>query len=162
MTISSGQTVDKDDLNSDTNKVSTMNANQTAGGKSGQVDVVVFDLDSSTPEADRKIEFTPQDDLELQMIGLTVNGGFAGRAFTAELTVVGGVTKYLLDETVSVSHTLSGSSKESTRTTFTSATGRKVFLVRGVAYALTLSAASASATDLVQGTLYLRARRRRR
>jgi hypothetical protein len=108
----------------------------------------------------RSVDFTAPDDLELRVLRVLVTHTAAVGNVTATLTVTDGDTAYLLDQTISVSvASLSGTAQASLdcRTT---TQAKRLRLLRGVRYRLTLS--TAATVDVGQATLLLRSRRRTR
>jgi hypothetical protein len=108
----------------------------------------------------RSVDFTAPDDLELRVLRILVTHTAAVGDVTATLTVTDGDTAYLLDQTISISvASLSGTAQASLdcRTT---TQAKRLRLLRGVRYRLTLS--TAATVDVGQATLLLRSRRRTR
>lgn len=137
-------------------------ANATA--KSHVLQHRVPGLDSASTELERTWEFTPDDDYELRLLALYKEQAAAtvGVTLTLELESVGANGSwYLLDKTWSISMTTTATTTQHFRQAYTSASGQRLFLKKGVPYRLKLTSSSATAMDVVDGIMVLRGRRRR-
>lgn len=156
-------TVSAADLNTNfQDKVANLVAQAADDSKFHQVNIETLDLTSATTNGLNVQDFTCTDDWELWVVGLSVwNPDATSRTITMTLTQVDGVTKYLLDQTVSVSIAATSATEfNATRGDYRTSSP-KIFLVKGITYRLTLTSSSASAVDRAYGFLCLRPRRRR-
>jgi hypothetical protein len=108
----------------------------------------------------RSVDFTAPDDLELRVLRVLVTHTAAVGDVTATLTVTDGDTAYLLDQTISVSVTSLNGTAQASLDCRTTTQAKRLRLLRGVRYRLTLS--TAATVDVGQATLLLRTRRRTR
>jgi hypothetical protein len=108
----------------------------------------------------RSVDFTAPDDLELRVLRVLVTHTAAVGDVTATLTVTDGDTAYLLDQTISVSVASLNGTAQASLDCRTTTQAKRLRLLRGVRYRLTLS--TAATVDVGQATLLLRTRRRTR
>ena len=108
----------------------------------------------------RSVDFTAPDDLELRVLRVLVTHTAAVGDVTATLTVTDGDTAYLLDQTISVSVASLNGTAQASLDCQTTTQAKRLRLLRGVRYRLTLS--TAATVDVGQATLLLRTRRRTR
>ena len=108
----------------------------------------------------RSVDFTSPDDLELRVLRVLVTHTAAVGNVTATLTVTDGDTAYLLDQTISVSVASLNGTAQASLDCRTTTQAKRLRLLRGVRYRLTLS--TAATVDVGQATLLLRTRRRTR
>jgi len=108
----------------------------------------------------RSVDFTAPDDLELRVLRVLVTHTAAVGNVTATLTVTDGDTAYLLDQTISVSVASLNGTAQASLDCRTTTQAKRLRLLRGVRYRLTLS--TAATVDVGQATLLLRSRRRTR
>lgn len=108
----------------------------------------------------RSIDFTAPDDLELRVVRVLVTHTAAVGDVTATLTVTDGDTAYLLDQTITVSVASVNGTAQASLDCRTTTQAKRLRLLRGVRYRLTLS--TAATVDVGQATLVLRTRRRTR
>lgn len=159
MTISNGSTITASDLNDLADNAHDTIAGVAASTRKGvfQVDVLVSALTSSMDATACTRYFTPQDDYEVVMLAVYKDGGAASRNPTVTLTTVSSdETSYIPGGSLAVTLTASGTGEESARTAYTTTTGTRCYLLKGVQYKLTVSSSSASDTGRVQGTLLLK------
>ena len=108
----------------------------------------------------RSVDFTAPDDLELRVLRVLVTHTAAVGNVTATLTVTDGDTAYLLDQTITVSVASLNGTAQASLDCRTTTQAKRLRLLRGVRYRLTLS--TAATVDVGQATLLLRSRRRTR
>jgi hypothetical protein len=108
----------------------------------------------------RSVDFTAPDDLELRVLRVLVTHTAAVGNVTATLTVTDGDTAYLLDQTISVSVASLNGTAQASLDCRTTTQAKRLRLLRGVRYRLTLS--TAATVDVGQAILLLRTRRRTR
>jgi hypothetical protein len=108
----------------------------------------------------RSIDFTAPDDLELRVLRILVTHTAAVGDVTATLSVTDGDTTYLLDQTITKSVASVNGTAQDTLDCRTTTQAKRLRLLRGVRYRLTLS--TAATVDVGQATLLLRTRRRTR
>jgi hypothetical protein len=108
----------------------------------------------------RSVDFTAPDDLELRVLRVLVTHTAAVGNVTATLTVTDGDTAYLLDQTITIQVASIIGTAQETLDCRTTTQARRLRLMRGVRYRLTLS--TAATVDVGQATLLLRTRRRTR
>ena len=108
----------------------------------------------------RSVDFTAPDDLELRVLRVLVTHTAAVGNVTATLTVTDGDTAYLLDQTITVSVASLNGTAQASLDCRTTTQAKRLRLLRGVRYRLTLS--TAATVDVGQATLLLRTRRRTR
>lgn len=160
MTISNGSTITETDLRL------AANANRTAVNTlltttlDFTVDVQAIDATSGTDASQLALIWTPQTNYELVALRLVVEGATASDVHTFTLSVNTPGGEYLLDDTPSVTVTSTGTGREQTATAYTSTTGTRYTLIRGVPLRLALSTDSAG-VDYLQGQLVLRTLRRK-
>jgi len=130
----------------------------------GQVDYPVHVRKGTLAVADdvsvRSVSFTAPDDMELRVLRVLCTHTTTGVTVTASIEQADGDTQLMMDATVSVSvASINGTAQASLdlRTT----TGRRIMLLRGVRYRLTVTATGGTAT-VGQATALLRTRRRTR
>lgn len=159
MTIGDNQTISASDLNTEhnANRTTIDLIRQTKVGL--RVRVSKANLTSSDAEVTRQVIFTPQDNYELVAMWVQWNDLANTTTLTATLSVASGETEYILDDTVQISTTAGTSNGEATANYATTSATRYV-LRKGVAYALTISAAASVANDLVEGVAVFKVKRR--
>lgn len=123
-------------------------------------DVQAIDATSSSDASILTTIWTPQTNYELLALRLVVEGATASDVHTFTLSVNTPGGEYLLDATPSVTVTSTGTGREQAATGYTTTTGSRFMLIRGVPLKLTLATDSAG-VDYLQGTLVLRTFRRK-
>lgn len=157
-------TISAADLNTNfDDKVANLTAQAASDSKFHEIENEVLDLTSGPVAGSNIYDFTCPDDMELWVVGLSVwNPDATSRTITMTLTQVDGVTKYLLDQTVSVSVTATSATEfNATRGDYRTNSGTKIWLVKGITYRLTFTSSSGSAVDRAYGFVLARPRRRR-
>jgi hypothetical protein len=156
-------TISAADLNTNfDDKLAQLFTNSKRTGKDFQFDVEHASFTSATSAHLLHLDFTPTAHLEVIALALTGwNPDATSRTVTCTLTAIASneeaVSKYILDRTISVSVTMPSSGiAHATRSTFTSSTGDKLFLIPGITYRLTLANSAASAVDRAVGSLVCR------
>lgn len=119
----------------------------------------VFDLTSSVAESLRVLRFLPEDDLEVESIGLystatgastaTVTATLSAQSVLATTAVPAGTSlpEFTLSKTISVSGGATTGGGASARTDYQSTTGDRLTLKKGVPYLFTLANDGANAVD---------------
>lgn len=102
-------------------------------------------LADTTALRDRTLAWTQQDDATLEYTMVRATDGTASRVVTAVLSVDSGDTIYLGEQTISATVTTVNGTAD-TRTSYTTVTGTRVRLLRGVRYRMTLANTSAGTT----------------
>lgn len=131
-----------------------------------QFNIETLDLTNAPAAGTNIADFTAPDDLELWVVGLSMwNTNLVSKVVTMTLTAIDSagtsVTKYLLDQSVTVNVTGATAAEfNATRQDWSSFSGTKVFLAKGVTYRLTLTC-SADTVDRAYGFIVTRVRRRR-
>jgi hypothetical protein len=130
----------------------------------GRVDYPIHVRKASLAAADdvslRSVAWTSADDAEVRVLRVLATHTAGGITVTATLEQFDGDTAFMMDAAVTVSvASVNGTAQASLdlRTT----TGRRIMLLRGVRYRLTLSATGGT-LDVGQATVLLRTRRRTR
>lgn len=161
MTISNGSSITASDISSVLRNGASSRDSARQVKRLWPIDIIAIDATSSTNACNLQTIWTPQDNFELVAMQLNVEGATASDVHTFTLSVYGGGgAEYLLDKTVSVSVTSTGTGREDAGQNYDSTTGDKLMLRRGVPLLLALSTDSAG-VDYLQGTLILRSRRRK-
>ena len=133
-------------------KTSTLSTQATAGQKDANITLQVVGLTTSTALALRVIDFTAPDDLEIRVIRVEVTDTGTGATVTATVAESDGADITMVGGPYSQSVAgISGTARE-TLDCRTVTTERRMRLVRGVRYRLTLSttATVTSATAVLQ------------
>lgn len=167
MTISAG-VISKAELDTEfAANTAALTANALAGAKDWQVDIDVTGLAQGTAAAARQVDWTAPDDCELRVLGVSSFGnGAAGSTVTLALTCIDvleqAVTDALLGKTVATSHTsaVSATTETTSRQDYSSVSGERHFLLKGLTYRLTLTSTHATALARAFGSMLLRGRRR--
>lgn len=160
MTIGNTQTITEADLITECNQSrAEVNTIRTTTADF-QVDIQAIDATSSSDASVMTLIWTPQTNYELLALRLVTEGATAADVHTFTLSVNTPGGEYLLDTTPSVTVTATGTGREQAATGYTTTTGTRLNLVRGVPLKLTLSTTSAG-VDYLQGTLVLRTARRK-
>ena len=120
-----------------------------------------------TAGTDVVLDFTPQDDLELRMIGVHANNDvslLSGPVVTFSLEEAGGTTSYLIEQTWRAQLTTNGAATPTpVRVNYENdLTLPKLFLSAGITYRARLSLDTGGPLDRALGVLGLMTRRRRR
>lgn len=140
-----------------------MAANAKAGSKDWQVDIERLALANADDISLRTVEFTPQDDAELRVLGVQAFAGIV-RTITLTLTAITAagvaIPRFLVDQSVVVTLTTTAGAEDYARVDYRTTTNARIFLLAGVLYRLTL-ANSGTAVTRAYGFALLRSRRRR-
>ena len=139
---------------------SRINATSIAGRKDTPLFVRKGTLAVADDVSTRSVLWTAPDDLELRVLRVLCTHTTTGVDVTATIEQADGDTSFMMDAAVTVSVASINGTAQTTldlRTT----TGRRIMLMRGVRYRLTVSAAGGTAT-VGQATALLRSRRRTR
>lgn len=162
MTISAG-VVDVDQVRTDLQAVEDGVATETFGGdKDHQILYRKTALAAADALNLRTIAWVQTDDQELRALFLRVTDTVAGRVVTMTLTVDGGDTRFLVDETISLSVTTVNGTAD-TRSDHTATGAVRIRLKRGVRYRLTVTnTTGGTTTGVVVGGCQVRAMRRRK
>lgn len=167
MTIATGQTITASDLNT---RQGANRAGLTAAAANRKRTLVVNKhVESMTSAAAKALEatvtFTPDDDYELRALGIVarkVNAG-GGITLTLALTAADGDDDYVLEHTLTLTASVSGSGAEDVaRTAYDDTAGTRVMLHKGVRYKLALTSDSATSVDQAAFCLVARLWRRAR
>lgn len=143
-------------------EVATLNSTALQGKESRTLHIDGVGLTSGT---DRQMDFTPSDDFELLVLGLSTNNGtsiLSGPVVGLHLDEAAGTTRYLLDRVWKAEITTDGTAAQHERVSYEAATEQLLMLSRGVTYRLRLTLSSGGPIDRAYGWLALRTRRRRR
>jgi hypothetical protein len=135
-----------------------------------QVDIRALDLTTVLAVGLRTIDFTAPDDCQLVTLGLSIfNPDATSRTAQLTLTAIDSaeteVSKYLLDQSISVSVTGDTAAEHNaTRTDLTLTSGELINLVKGITYRLQLTRTDANGgvIDSAYGFVLLRSSRRYR
>lgn len=130
----------------------------------GQVDTPAFVRKASLAAADdeslRSVYFTAPDDMEVRVLRVLAAHTAGGITVTASITEANDLLDYTMGAVCEQSVTSINGTAQATldlRTT----TGRRIMLLRGVRYRVTIAAAGGT-LDVGQATVLLRTRRRAR
>jgi hypothetical protein len=139
---------------------SSLTTDAVAGQLDFPITIRVASLAVAMGVSVRSIDFTMPDDLELRVMRVLVTHTAAVGDVTATLTVTNGDTAYLLDQTITVSVASVNGTAQASLDCRTTTQAKRLRLLRGVRYRVTLS--TAATVDVGQATLLLRSRRRTR
>lgn len=146
--------------------LSATNAGVLLGNKDYQYDQEILDLTNVLGVGLRTYDFTPPDDLEVRVMGVTAVSASANPVVTVTLTAIDSqeatASVYTLDTTPTVTVTAVVGTAHATRYDRQASSTAKLFLKKGVTYRMQVSSNSATVVDHVHAYLYCRTRRRRK
>lgn len=150
-------------------------SNLKAGAKDSYVPIDCASLDVDTAFRDRHIVFTPQTDMELRVLRLSVVG-LAATSFSTKIKLEAcdplaayvvatghpSLDEYLLDETIEKDVATTDATETHGSLDLRTTSGRRIFLLGGVSYRLVLSSTALAAGPVARanGGVLLRGRRR--
>lgn len=151
------------DFNTQVSSIKSVNT-ISSNGKSTDLLCDVENLVTST-NGPNKLTFTPIDDMTLMTILLRAKSVNAGVNLTCTLKAVlpdtlEEIPKYLLDDVISLTLTTIVGENEATRFNRTLTTDRKIILVKGITYQVTITSDSASAVARAYAVLVVNSKRR--
>lgn len=146
MTISPGSPILAADLNTeqDANRTALQNF-LAALYKNWTPQKRVFGLSSATALSARRLELIPSDDWEILVFALDSGGQNIGTTLTATIETPDDIDNtFLLGQPLTISQTVASGTIDVTRTDLTSTSGQRLWLLRGVKYAFTLTSDDAA------------------
>lgn len=161
MSLSPG-IIDRDELRENFDALTpTLSTQAQAGQKDFVIPLTHPILKETTPAAERSVDFTAPDDLEIRALRVSLTETSAGGVVTVTLTQADGDAAYLLNHTISVSATCVVGTVHATSDYRTTTGAVRLRLLRGVKYRLTAVMVGATGPQM-SAALVLRSRRRRR
>lgn len=161
MTISSGQTISHSDLNTEEGANRATLTAQAADKRAALVirkSVLAHD-NSAAKTLEAQVDFTPDDDYVLEMLHLYIEGA-ATNTVTLSLTTPDDATgEYLLNQTLSLAVAAGASARGAT--TYSSTTGTRIMLHKGIRYRIAFPCSGATVQTVVHALLMARLFRRR-
>lgn len=164
--LSGGSPILASDLNTQQDgQRSTLNGVLSGGYRTWTFHKRAYDLASTTDIAERSMEIIPSDDWELLMFGVAGNGTNGSTTFSATLeTPDDSDNTFLLGQTVTAQVASTGSAYQTSRQNYTTTTGRRLWLLRGVKYRISIASTDASppSGSWVEATVSCKSRLRER
>lgn len=142
-------------------KTTTLNTNAKVGRKDHSVGGECASLITTTNLCDRSVPFTPQDDVEIAYLEAHGTVAGAGTKLKVAVAVDNGDTTFLVDNTFESESAVSvGAGAIATRIGFTTTSGTRGRLLKGVKHRLTVSVDAGTVTDIAFQVVLRSVRRR--
>ena len=166
MTLAADSLIEASDLNTQQDARRTqLNGVLSGGYKTWTFHKRAYDLSSTTDIAERSMEIIPSDDWELLMFGVAGNGTSSSTTFSATLETPDDIDNtFLLGQIVTAEVASTGAAYQTARTAYTATTGRRLWLLRGVKYRISIASTDASppSGSWVEATVACKSRLRER
>lgn len=166
MTLAANNLIEASELNTEQDaKRTQLNGVLSSGYKTWTFHKRAYDLTSATNIVNRSMELIPSDDWELVMFGVQGSGNNGSVTLSATLETPDDIDNtFLLGDTITAIIASTGAAFQSSRQSYTTTTGRRLWLLRGVKYRISIASTDVSppSGSWVEATVACKSRLRER